>query len=88
MSASNWTDADTTRALEFWKAYQRDHDISDRIGQTVGIDPVGGGVWFGERLRDVVEAARADGVFTPVLCLRAGFDYYRRKHRRSCLKVG
>ena len=87
MAATNWSDADTARALQFWKQYQRDHDVSDRMGQTVGIDPIEGRVWCGERLRDVKAAAQADGVFTPLLCIRVGADYYVRKGRRSCLKV-
>ena len=35
-----WTEADTAKALQIWADYQRDHDVSDRVGQAVGIDPV------------------------------------------------
>jgi hypothetical protein len=39
MPVSNWTEADTVRAEQLWEAYQREHDLSDRHGQVVGIDP-------------------------------------------------
>ena len=33
-----WTPEDTKSALAFWEAYQREHDVSARKGQAVGID--------------------------------------------------
>ena len=52
MSVSNWTDADTARALQVWAEYQQHHDVSVHIGQTAGIDPVSGRIWFGESAID------------------------------------
>ena len=40
MSVSTWTEADTTKANELWADYQRRHDLSERKGETVGIDPM------------------------------------------------
>jgi hypothetical protein len=81
-STAGWTEADLARALQVWEEYQKQHDVSDRKGQTIGIDPSSGRVWFGDRMTDVTEAARADGVTTPLICLRVGHDYYQRKGSR------
>jgi hypothetical protein len=70
---------DADRALQFWKEYQQQHDVSDRIGQAVGIDPIGRRVWFGESARDVMLRLRAEGLDVPLLFLRVGYDYYWRK---------
>ncbi|MFO0810956.1 MAG: hypothetical protein U0746_20190 [Gemmataceae bacterium] len=73
-----WTDDDTQKAQAAWAEYQRQHDVSARHGQAVGIDPQTGRVWFGDNLAGVTAAARADGVTTPLLCLRVGYSYYQR----------
>ena len=46
MSVSNWTDADSAKAQEIWADYQQQHDLSSRTGQTAGIDPASGRIWF------------------------------------------
>ena len=79
---STWTEADTQKALAFWREYQEKHDVSDRIGQAVGIDPVGKRVWFGANASEVARAARADGVESRLLAIRVGRDYYVRKGGR------
>jgi hypothetical protein len=79
MTTSNWTDEDTARALQIWAAYQKQHDVSDRIGQAVGIDPVSGRVWFGESALDIAKQMDAEGTFAPFYCVRVGYDYYQRK---------
>jgi hypothetical protein len=79
MATHTWTDADTQRALAAWEDYQRQHDVSGRHGQVVGIDPVSGQVWFGDNAGDVARAARADGVDRPLLGIRVGLGYYQRK---------
>jgi hypothetical protein len=84
MDASDWTERDSARAQEIWSAYQRQHDVSDRVGQTAGIDPVTGRIWFGESARDVVEKMHAEGIDAVLFCIRVGFDYYVRKGRRAC----
>jgi hypothetical protein len=82
MVETSWTEQDTIRALEYWKAYQATHDISDRIGQAVGIDPVEGHIWFGSDALDVTRKKTADGVDRPLYLLRVGKDYYLRKGGR------
>ena len=39
MPATKLTEADVARAEQIWADYQRDHDVSDRIGRAAGIDP-------------------------------------------------
>lgn len=39
MTRLPWTRAHTERAKRIWQEYQRTHDLSDRMGQVVGIDP-------------------------------------------------
>jgi len=67
------------QALEIWKEYQANHDVSDRLGQAVGIDRITRRVWFGKNAKEVVEAARADGVDNVLLCIRVGKSYYAKK---------
>ena len=81
-SAPSQTRVDVEKALAFWKEYQEQHDVSDRVGQAVGIDPEGKRVWFGANASEVARAARADGVQTGVLAIRVGRDYYLRKGGR------
>ncbi len=82
MVETSWTKQDTFRAVEFWKDYQAKHDISDRIGQAVGIDPIEGRVWFGSDATDVARQSAADGVQTTLYVIRVGQDYYLRKGGR------
>ena len=42
MKHSNWTEADSRNAKRIWAEYQKQHDITERIGQTAGIDPIFG----------------------------------------------
>jgi len=81
MAVDNWTDADTQRARQFWAEYQRQHDVSDRRGHTVGIDPASGRIWFGASAQDIVAQMDAAGVATPFYFVRIGFDHYLRKGR-------
>ena len=62
MAISNWTEADSKRAQDAWAEYQQHHDMSKRIGQIAGIEPVSGSVWFGDSIQDVVVQRDADGV--------------------------
>jgi hypothetical protein len=79
MSASTWTDADSERARQIWAEYQREHDVTALVGRTAGIDPVSRCVWFGESAADIWRQRQAEGVDTPIYCVRVGFDYYLRK---------
>ena len=79
MPLSPWTEADPAKARQIWADYQRRHDVSDRQGQAVGIDPVSGRVWFGESAKDIMLQQQADGSWTPLYFLRVGQDFYQRK---------
>jgi len=78
----NWTVGDTARAREFWADYQREHDLSERQGQTVGIDPVTGAVWLGDSIADVVSQRDSAGLDTPLFFERVGARTYWRKGGR------
>jgi hypothetical protein len=82
MPTSPWNEGDTARAINAWAEYQKTHDVSDRHGQAVGIDPESGRVWFGESAIEVSDNARADGVDRPLYVVRVGYDYYQRKGGR------
>lgn len=82
MPATKLTAADTARALQIWAEYQKQHDVSDCVGQAVGIDPSGGRVWFGESATAVVQRLQEEGIDVPLLFLRVGSDYYVRKGGR------
>ena len=82
MSSLTWTEDDSARARRFWAEYQQQHDVSDRIGQAVGIDPDTGRVWFGESGIDIRRQQEAEGESKPLYVLRVGYDYYLRKGRR------
>jgi hypothetical protein len=82
MTNSPWTEEKTARALRFWAEYQSSHEITDRVGQTVGIDPSEGRIWFGESAADVVGRRDADGIDAPLYLIRVGHDYYLRKGGR------
>lgn len=79
---TEWTDADTQRALQFWEEYQKMHDVSALKGKAVGIDVENKRVWFGENAIEVSEKARADAVDGRMLCIRVGLGYYARKGGR------
>jgi hypothetical protein len=81
-----WTEADTAQAREIWAEYQRQHDVSDRRGQAVGIDPISGRVWFGESAIAIREQLDEAGINNLLFFLRVGSDCYMKKRgKRSCL---
>ena len=82
MSISNAPAVDSVKAREIWEQYQRQHDVGDRTGQAVGIDPVSGRVWFGESIVDICRQMDAEGVTASLYFLRVGHDYYSRKGGR------
>jgi hypothetical protein len=79
MMTNPWTDQDTAAALSFWAKYQEEHDVTERKGQAVGIDPVRGEVWFGESALDIRNQMDAAGVDVNLLLLRVGYSHYLRK---------
>ncbi len=72
-------DVDVERARELWTEYQKSHNVTDKIGQTVGIDPTTGRVWFGRRAIDIADQLDAEGIDRPLYFVRVGYDYYERK---------
>ena len=83
MSDSSWKANDTERALEIWNEYQAQHDLSDRKGQTAGIVPDSGEVWFGESGLDIARQMVArNGVKQSFHAVRVGKNYYVRKGGR------
>ena len=79
MSPSTWNEVDTGRALQIWADYQCGHDLADRAGQTAGIDPISGRVWFGESAADIWRQRQAQGIDAPFYCVGVGYEYYLRK---------
>ena len=78
-SATDWTPADTEKAKQIWAEYQRQHDVSEKIGQTAGIEPRSGRIWFGHSIGDVVDQRDAEGTDAPLFLERVGFPTYFRK---------
>jgi hypothetical protein len=83
MFVSPWKPEYTISATRFWAEYQRTHDLTDRLGQTAGIDPNTGQVWFGESIQDVVAQRDAEGVSTPLQFERVGSATYYIKGGRG-----
>lgn len=42
MTIAHLTPEQTSRALQIWADYQQQHDLSDRLGQAAGIEPMRG----------------------------------------------
>lgn len=79
MSISQLTDADSTAAQNYWHEYQASHDLTERTGQTAGIDPATGRIWFGNSIQEIVHQMDALKEFVPLLFVRVGSDTYWRK---------
>ena len=79
MTLSNWTEADSDQAREIWSEYQQHHDVSERVGQTAGIEPVSGSIWFGDSIQDVIAQRDAARSAAPLFFMRVGSTAYYRK---------
>jgi hypothetical protein len=79
MTVSNWTEADSNRAQKIWSEYQQRHDLSEKVGQTAGIEPISGCIWFGDSIQDVIAQRDADGSEAPLFFMRVGSTNYYRK---------
>ena len=79
MNHPAWTRADSHEAKQIWKEYQKQHNLSDRIGQTAGIDPKSRRIWFGASIRDIVFQRNTEGLHSPLFFQRVGFETYFRK---------
>jgi hypothetical protein len=82
MSAVAWTEFDTQRAKQYWAEYVASHDLSDRVGQAAGIDPVTGQVWFGESAAEIARQLKEAGTPKPLFFMRVGYKTYLRKGGR------
>ena len=83
MFVSPWKPEYTISAERFWAEYQTAHDLSDRLGQTAGIDPETGEIWFGESIQDVVAQRDAIGLSSPLRFERVGSASYYIKGGRG-----
>lgn len=84
MPVSHWTEEDTRKARQVWEEYQRQHGLSDRQGQTVGIDPATGRIWFGDSIQDIVAQRDGKGLTGPLWFERVGSKSYLRKGAGRC----
>lgn len=83
MAVSTWTEVDSKRAQEIWSEYRQHHDVSSKVGQTAGIDPVSGRIWFGNSIQDVIALRYASGSSASLFFVRVGSEtYYRKGGRR------
>lgn len=82
MKHQNWTDDDSRKAKHIWEEYRSHHNISDRFGQTVGIDPKSKQIWFGDSALQIVQHRLAEGLTSPLFFERVGFSAYLRKGGR------
>ena len=85
MKHSEWTEADSRRCKQIWAEYQKQHDITERIGQTAGIDPKSGQIWFGDSALDIVKKRETKGLTSPLFFERVGYEAYFRKVGRRVL---
>lgn len=74
-----WTQTDSRKAKQIWKEYRKQHNLSDRIGLTAGIDPKSRRVWFGTSIQDIVLQRKAEGLDSPLFFERVGSETYLRK---------
>jgi hypothetical protein len=79
MNVSIWTQAESDRAQRIWSEYEQRHDLSDKEGQTAGIDPASGRIWLGTSIQDVVAMRDAGGSQAPLYFVRIGSPTYYRK---------
>ena len=82
VTLADWKETDSAKAKQIWAEYQRQHDLSGHLGQTVGIDPRNGRIWFGESIRDIVRQRDVEGLASPLFFERVGSEAYFRKGNR------
>ena len=82
MKHPHWTQADSREAKQVWEEYKKQHNLSDRIGQTAGIDPKSRRIWFSSSIRDIVLQRNNEGLNSPIFFERVGSETYFRKRVR------
>lgn len=83
MDVQTWRDEDSAEARHWWAVYQQTHDLTAQRGQTAGIDPVQGRVWFGDSAQAIATQVAAEGLAVSLYFVRVGHDYYLRKGGRQ-----
>ncbi len=76
MKHPEWTEADSRKCKQIWVEYQKQHDITERIGQTAGIDPKSGQIWFGDSIQEIVQQRQVEGLTSPLFFERVGYEAY------------
>ena len=79
MNEADWTEADSRKAKRLWETYQKQNNLSDRIGQTVGIDPKNSRIWFGDSIQAIVQQRDREDLNSPLFFQRVGTETYFRK---------
>ena len=79
MAVSHWSQAESNRARKIWSDYEQLHDLSEKAGQTAGIDPTSGRIWFGPSIQDVIAQRDAVASDAPLFFVRIGSPTYYRK---------
>ncbi len=79
MKHSDWTEADSRKSKQIWETYQEQYDLSEHVGQTVGIDPKSNRIWFGDSIQEIVQQRDREGLDSPLFFQRVGDDTYFRK---------
>ena len=82
MRDPRWDPGDSAKCKQIWADYQQEHDLTARYGQTAGIDPKTGRIWFGESMEDVVKQRAAVGLKNPLFFKRVGHETYFLKGGR------
>ena len=82
MKYPEWTAADSRKCKQIWADYQKQHDITERIGQTAGIDPKSGQIWFGDSALEIVKKREDEGLTSPLFFERVGYEAYLWKGGR------
>ncbi len=82
MKHQKWTEDDSRKANHIWEEYKSQHNITDRVGQTVDIDLKSKQIWFGDSTLQIVQRRLAEGLTSPLFFERIGFSAYLCKGGR------
>jgi hypothetical protein len=77
----DWTVEDRRRARQIWEQYQQQHDLTERKGETAGIDPRSGEVWLGRSIIEISNQRREVGSVGALFFERIGYPAHTRKGR-------
>ena len=69
---------DVEKATQVWAEYQLTHDLTNRKGEAVGVDPISGDVFFGRSAGEIIDKLRAEGRFRMLMYWRIGYPWYSR----------